>query len=133
MLRTFHQPHQSGDKRTEMARSWPGHLQGRRGSGVGELVLQVCGNEQGGQRREPRWKQHENMRGKVRDVKERGDPYYDQTSAQKMESRTEIRQRTLSGLNVLSLRRAESVGRCGLWAPQQPDGVVLGFPRHGER
>ena len=39
-----------------LARSLPSHRQGRRGSGMGELVLQVRGDEPGSQRSSPKWK-----------------------------------------------------------------------------
>ena len=57
MLRTFIDTSNvldGGDHRrwTKMCTNLPGLLQGRRGSG--ELVLQVCGHEPGGQRPQPR-------------------------------------------------------------------------------
>ena len=38
-----------------LAHSLPSHLQGRRGSGMGDSVLQVRGHQQGSQRSPPEW------------------------------------------------------------------------------
>ena len=40
-----------------MARKLSGHLTRRRGSGLGDFVIQVCGDEQGSQCSQPKWKQ----------------------------------------------------------------------------
>ena len=43
--------------KVEASSRGPSHLQGCRGTGMGELVLQVRGGEQGIQRSTPKWKQ----------------------------------------------------------------------------
>ena len=68
-------------------RSLPSHLQSRRWSGMGELVLQVRGDDKDVNIRHPSGSSRARTLWKVRDAKERGDAYNDQTSEQKIVDR----------------------------------------------
>ena len=65
------------------ARNTPGHLQLCRGSGMRELVLQVCGNDQGSLRPQPSGTKRAKTPWKIRDAKDRGHTYYDQSHSTK--------------------------------------------------